>query len=72
MTKTVDELVDDLVRHGGAIVSSGECSEVEIAEANACGRFAVRDDGMGFVRRMQQRDTGSLCSRCFAVSERQP
>lgn len=51
MTKTPSELIADLVSEGGAIVSSGDCHEMEIAFAQACGRFAVDDDGMGFVRR---------------------
>lgn len=48
---TIDQLIDKLTREGGAIVSSGECSGIEIAQAQACGRFAVRDDGMGYVLR---------------------
>lgn len=48
---TIDQLIDQLVTEGGAIVSSGECSEMEIADAQATGRFSVREDGTGFVRR---------------------
>jgi hypothetical protein len=48
---TTNQLIDQLVTEGGAIVSSGECSEMEIADAQATGRFSVREDGMGFVRR---------------------
>jgi len=48
---TTNQLIDQLVTDGGAIVSSGECSEMEIADAQATGRFSVREDGMGFVRR---------------------
>ena len=48
---TTTQLIDQLVTEGGAIVSSGECSEMEIANAKATGRFSVREDGMGFVRR---------------------
>ena len=52
--KTMEQLFDDIVQHGGAIVSSGECSVGEIADVQACGRFHVREDGMGFVRRPQE------------------
>ena len=51
---TTSQLIDQLVTQGGAIVSSGECSEMEIANAQATGRFSVRDDGMGFVRRTSE------------------
>jgi hypothetical protein len=43
--------MNQLVTEGGAIVTSGECSEMEIADAQATGRFSVREDGIGFVRR---------------------
>jgi hypothetical protein len=51
---TTNQLIDQLVTDGGAIVSSGDCSEIEIANAKATGRFSVRDDGMGFVRRSKE------------------
>lgn len=51
---TINQLIDQLVTDGGAIVSSGDCSEIEIANAKATGRFSVRDDGMGFVRRTSE------------------
>lgn len=51
---TTNQLIDQLVTDGGAIVSSGDCSEIEIANAQATGRFSVRDDGMGFVRRSKE------------------
>ncbi len=51
---TINQLIDQLVTDGGAIVSSGECSEMEIANAKATGRFSVREDGMGFVRRSKE------------------
>jgi len=47
----VYQLLDQVTVKGGAIVSSGDCSEMEIADARANGRFAVMDDGQGFVRR---------------------
>jgi hypothetical protein len=48
------ELIEQIVAEGGAIVSSGDCSEMEISNAQATGRFAVREDGMGFVRRTKE------------------
>jgi hypothetical protein len=48
------ELIDQLVTEGGAIVSSGDCSEIEITNAQATGRFAVREDALGFVRRTKE------------------
>lgn len=51
---TINQLIDQLVTDGGAIVSSGDCSEIEIANAKSTGRFTVRDDGMGFVRRTKE------------------
>lgn len=52
MKRTLDELAEMIVKGGGSIVSSNDCSHVEIAVADACGRFYVRDDGMGFVYRL--------------------
>lgn len=49
--RTMEQMFDDLVKEGGAIVSSGDCSAGEITAAQGCHRFCVRDDGMGFVRR---------------------
>jgi hypothetical protein len=51
---TTNQLIEQLVTEGGAIVSSGDCSEMEIADAQAHGRFSVREDGMGFVRRTKE------------------
>lgn len=50
----MEKLVNDLTQHGGAIVPSNDCSEMEIADARATGRFAVLPDGMGFVRRTRE------------------
>lgn len=49
--KKPEQLIQDLIHHGGAIVGSNECNEYEIAHARADGRFAVDADGLGFVRR---------------------
>ena len=51
---TTNQLIDQLVTEGGAIVSTGDCSEMEIVNAQAHGRFSVREDGMGFVRRTKE------------------
>ena len=44
-------LLQRLVEDGGAIVGSRECSELEIACAQADGRMYVDDDGLGYVLR---------------------
>jgi hypothetical protein len=43
-----------LAEGGGAIVSSNNCSEMEIANAQACGRFFVDPDGLGYVLRSKR------------------
>ncbi len=43
----------DLLTNGGAIVSSNDCSVMEIADAQARGRFLVIDN-FGFVRRSKK------------------
>ena len=49
--RTMSELIADLASKGGAIVSSNDCSHIEIADARANGRMFVREDGLGFVLR---------------------
>lgn len=39
------------LRSGGAIVSSNECSEIEISNARVTDRFFVDNDGYGYVWR---------------------
>ena len=51
---TTQKLIEQLDADGGAIVSSGECSEIEIAEARVTGRFAVNEEGYGYVRRYKE------------------
>ncbi len=48
------QLIAQLIAEGGAIVSSGICSVIEIADAQATGRFAVDAEGLGFVRRYKE------------------
>ncbi|MDP1580990.1 MAG: hypothetical protein Q8M02_11970 [Candidatus Didemnitutus sp.] len=50
---TTKQLIEQLISDGGAIVSSADCSEVEIADAQAAGRFSV-EDSLGFVRRTKE------------------
>jgi len=52
--KTANDLLNKLVRDGGAIVSSGECSEMEISDARARGDFYVDDNSMGYVLRHKE------------------
>jgi hypothetical protein len=52
--KTPDQLIRLLGISGGAIVSSNDCSEIEIADARATSRFAVDEDGFGFVLRSKE------------------
>lgn len=54
MIATPKGLLDKLVREGGCIVSSGDCSELEIADARVRGDFYVDETGFGYVLRMKQ------------------
>lgn len=49
--QTKDELLARLAKEGGCIVSSGSCSQMEIADAQARGDFYVDEQGIGFVLR---------------------
>lgn len=52
---TTSQLINQIVEHGGCIVTSDKCSEIEIADAQATGRFAVdAENGYGFVRRYEE------------------
>lgn len=48
---TIEKFVNQLAIERGAIVSSAECSEMEIADARMHDRMYVAPDGLGFVRR---------------------
>lgn len=67
MTKTTDQLLEDLATKGGAIVATDNCSPLEIAVARRCGDMAVSEDGIGFIRRspgwVKMADEG-LVMRC--------
>ena len=43
------ELFEKLKMNKGKIISSASCTQLEIAEARACDRFYVDDEGCGFV-----------------------
>ncbi len=47
------ELIEQLVEVGGAIVSTNDCSEMEIAQARVDGRFTTLG-AFGFVRRTKE------------------
>ena len=53
MTKTPEQLLNDLAKEGGAIVCTDSCTPLEIAAARANGDMAVREDGVGFIRRQK-------------------
>ena len=59
LTKSIDKLLDERddlyvflrkLYFGGSIVPSSECSEMEIIQAQACGRF-LAVDSLGYVFR---------------------
>lgn len=49
----MEELFKQLAEDGGAIVSTKDCSQLEIAYANANGKMWVDEFGCGFVLRSQ-------------------
>jgi hypothetical protein len=49
--KNADGILTALIRERGAVVSSADCSEMEIAHARVAGRFFVDPYGYGFVLR---------------------
>lgn len=51
---TVEQLIQQLVSDGGAIVCTADCLVLEISEAQAAGRFAMNANGFGFVRRTKE------------------
>jgi hypothetical protein len=54
VTKNIEELPQDLIDKGGALVLSSECCLPELHVARMEGRFYTRKDGFGFVRRTQE------------------
>lgn len=51
---TMNDLIKKLGTDGGAIVSTGDCSELEIAHARARGYLYVDDNGLGYVLRSRR------------------
>lgn len=51
---TPTQLLGQLIEEGGAIVTSNECSQMEIVDAHATGRFAVDAECYGYVRRTKE------------------
>lgn len=47
-------LLDKLAKEGGCIVSTADCSELEVAEAKTRGDFYVDDNQCGYVRRLPE------------------
>lgn len=71
---TLTWLVEKLGRDGGAIVSSADCSPMEIADAHARGDLWVDMDGLGYVRRLpawlqrHSRDARNASAECCEIT----
>jgi hypothetical protein len=50
LPSTLKNMLDNLVKAGGYIVSTNELAVSEITEASACGEMYVDNDGFGFAR----------------------
>lgn len=62
MMPNITDILTALIDERGAIVSSADCSEMELAFARKEGRFYVDKDGFGFVLRMRLwRENAELC-----------
>jgi hypothetical protein len=48
-TSNMKKLTELLIKHGGKIISSNDCSVLEIAEARADNRMWVDENGFGFI-----------------------
>ncbi len=48
------ELLEKLAKEGGCIVSSADCSMIEISNAQARGDMFVDESGLGYVRRLPE------------------
>lgn len=67
MTRNADEALEAIVTERGALISSADCTPAEIAIARSCGRFFVREDGMGFV--LRPKEWLEYASRSFVVGD---
>lgn len=54
MRDQLDLLIAKLAKEGGCIVSSADCGEIEIANAQARGDFYVDEQHHGYVRRLPE------------------
>lgn len=52
--RTVTDLVRDVGVHGGVVLCDRDCSPSEVEAAQRHGRYAVDDDGLGYVRQPEQ------------------
>lgn len=50
----MENLIEKLLIHGGCIVSSADCSQMEIADARVRGDFWADANGYGYVRRLPE------------------
>lgn len=47
----VEDLLEDLLTHGGVILAADSVSDAELKDAQMCGRWAVDDEGTQYIRR---------------------
>ncbi|MCK5611896.1 hypothetical protein KAR91_59045 [Candidatus Pacearchaeota archaeon] len=65
----MEKLLKKLACEGGTIVSSAECSELEIAEARCCERMFVDEGGLGYIWRPANNDKANLAVAVGALHE---
>ena len=65
----MEKLLKKLAYEGGTIVSSSECSTVEIAEARCCERMFVTEGGLGYIWRPANKDKENLAVAVSALQE---
>lgn len=62
MNRPIEEALGELVKERGALVSSADCSRLEIVYAQSERRFFVDANGLGYVLRPQRwRETAEKC-----------
>lgn len=67
--KTMEDMFGDLKANKGSIVSSDDCSEMEIAMARSEGRFYVDKDGFGFVRKHRKMTKTYIMGEMISYTE---
>ena len=65
----MEKLFKKLAYEGGTIVSSAECSEIEIAEARCCDRMFVDEGGLGYIWRPANKDRENLAVAVGALQD---